>query len=301
MELRHLRYFVAVAEEQHFGRAARKLHISQPPLSQQIRRLESEVGSALFLRTQRGVTLTPAGEALLPEARSTLEQGDRALAAARRGAQDPTVHLELGFVSSASYLLGRILPALRRIAPELSISVREGSTSQQVEMLRSGVLTVGLLRAPVIGTGVATQRIHAERLLVALPAEHPLAGVPRLALTDLAEEPFVLFDRHLGHALFDQITGACRDAGFVPEIVQTSSSLVTVAHVVAGGIGVSIVPESAAHATDGVVFRCADGLDARVDLDVAWRASDRDEPAPAIVTFVLDAARNALVLPAAKR
>lgn len=288
MELRHLRYFIAVAEELHFGRAARRLHISQPPLSQQIRRLEAEVGSPLFHRSRLGVELAPAGEALLPEAHRTVEQADRALAAARHGAQD-AAHVELGFVSSAGYLLGRLLPALRRAAPDLSLSVREGSTSQQVEMLRTGVLTVGLLRPPVIGSGIATRTAVAEELLVVLPDDHPLASAPELALADLADEPFVLFDRHLGHALFDQITGACRAAGFIPEIVQSSSSLVTVIQVVAGGVGVSIVPASVARQADGISFRRADGLDARVDLDVAWRSDDE----PVIVATVLEAAREA--------
>jgi DNA-binding transcriptional LysR family regulator len=289
MELRHLRYFVAVAEELHFGRAARRLLISQPPLSQQIRRLEAEVGAPLFHRSRRGVELTGAGEALLPEARRTIEQSERALETARQGAQEPAPHIELGFVSSASFLLADLLPRLRRDAPSLSIGLREGSTSQQVEMLRTGVLSLGILRAPVVGTGIATRTIVAEPLLVALPGDHPLADRPSLALRDLAEQPFVLFDRHLGHALFDQITGACRAAGFIPDVVQSTSSLVTVAHLVGAGVGVSIVPASVAHPAPGVRFRTAVDLDARVDLDLAWRA-EADEREPDAVRLVAAAA-----------
>jgi DNA-binding transcriptional LysR family regulator len=291
MELRHLRYFVSVAEELHFGRAARRLHMSQPPLSQQIRQLEAEVGADLLLRSRHGVTLTPAGEALLPEARATLEHADRALAAARRSGDVATTHVELGFVSSASYLLPRLLPELRRLVPDLSLSVHEGSTTEQVEMLRSGTLSVGLLRPPVIGTGIAALTVAEESLVVALPVGHPLAERAALELRDLVGEPFVLFARAHGHALFDQISSACRDAGFVPDIAQVSKSMGTIVDLVAGGLGVSLVPASVARPMAGVIFREPSDLRVKVALDVAWH---EEAPHPQLVDAVVQAARHAV-------
>lgn len=291
MELRHLRYFVAVAEEGHFGRAARRLSISQPPLSQQIRKLEDEVGAPLLSRSPHGVTLTAAGSALLPEARLAIAQADRALAAARRGARDRGGHLDLGFVSSASYLLPRLLPALRAIAPELSLTVHEGSTSQQVELLRSGALTAGLLRPPVVGTGLVTRTVAREPLIVALPLGHPLAARAKLDLAELIDEPFVLFERDLGHALYDQITSACRAAGFIPDVAHMSNAMTTIVHLVAGGLGVSIMPASVAQAADGVVFKAAKGLGVNVALDLTWREETAEHP---VIAAVLEATRRTL-------
>ncbi|MDW5595064.1 LysR substrate-binding domain-containing protein [Conexibacter stalactiti] len=291
MELRHLRYFVSVAEEGHFGRAARRLHMSQPPLSQQIRRLEEEVGAPLLSRSPNGVALTPAGRALLPEARLALAQADRALAAARRGARHDGDHFELGFVSSASYLLPRLLPAVRALSPGLSLAVREGSTTQQVELLRSGALAAALLRSPIVGSGLVTRTVTREPLIVALPATHTLAEHRELTLIDLADEPFVLFERDLGHALFDQITSACRTAGYVPDVVHTSSAMATIVHLVASGIGVSIVPASVAQTAAGVVFRSAGDLRAHVALDLTWREDSSDDAA---IATVLQAARQSL-------
>lgn len=267
MELRHIRYFVAVAEELHFRRAAERLNVSQPPLSQQIRQLEEELGVALFHRNRRGVSLTPAGRRFLPRARRILSDVDIALLLTKR---DSAQTFTVGFVSSATSLMAPILRNFRGAHPDIDLRLVEGSTSQQGDMLRSGEIDVGFLRPPVPGRGVNTEILVQERLALILADDHPLAGRPHLKLADMARERFVLFPRPLGPGLFDSIIVACRKAGFSPEIDQIGDSMLTILGLVAAGQGVSLVPSSLKREASGVVFHQPSDLEETTALAAAY-------------------------------
>ncbi len=257
MELRHLRYFLAVADELHFGRAATRLHISQPPLSQQIQQLEREMGVELFVRTHRRVRLTEAGRAFQPEARALLLRLDDATAGARRVARGETGALAVGFIASATYgLLPRLYRRFRERYPDVSLVLSELSTAEQVAALRAGQLHVGLARAPVGDEGLVAEPLAEEPLLAALPRGHPLAARPAIRLRELAGEPFVLFPRQPRPGWIDVVQGACLGAGFRPSVVQEALELSTAVTLVAAGIGVTLVPAPAgALRLEGVAYR----------------------------------------------
>lgn len=257
MELRHLRYFLAVADELHFGRAAARLHLAQPPLSQQIRKLERELGFDLFARTSRRVHLTDAGRAFRDEARAILSRVDEATASARRVAEGEAGALAVGFVASATYaLLPRLYRRFRERHPDVALTISELSTAEQVEALRAGRIQVGLARAPVGDDALVIEPLAEEPLVVALPKRHPLASSRAVALRALASEPFVLFPRHPRPGWIDLVQGACAAAGFRPAVAQEVLELSTTVTLVAAGIGVTLVPASAqALRLAGVVYR----------------------------------------------
>lgn len=286
MELRHIRYFVAVAEELHFRRAAERLNVSQPPLSQQIRGLEEELGVALFHRNRRAVSLTPAGRRFLPRARRILSEIDAAILLTRHGSAQA---FAIGFVSSATSLMAPVLRRLRAAHPGIELHLVEGSTSQQADMLRTGEIDVGFLRPPVPGRDINTEILMREPLALILANDHPLAGRPALKLADMARERFVLFPRALGPGLFDSIIVACRKAGFSPEIDQMGESMLTILGLVAAGQGVSLVPASLAREASGVVFHQPGDLDEMTALAAAY--SIERLGSPFIRTFI-DAARE---------
>ena len=244
VELRHLRYFAAVAEELHFGRAARRLGIAQPPLSQQIQRLEETLGCALFTRRPR-VALTPAGEALLAVARRALAQVAQGLDATRRAGRGEAGTLTVGF--AASTMLG-VLPAVvgayRERFPAVELRLRELSTGAQTEALRDGTIDVGFLREPWPHEALVREPLLREPLVAVLPPGHPLAARRRLPLSALAEEPFVHFPREVAPTLHDQLMALCRAAGFAPRVVQVAQEWLTIVGLVESGLGVSLAPAS---------------------------------------------------------
>jgi DNA-binding transcriptional LysR family regulator len=250
VELRHLRYFVAVAEELHFGRAAARLHIAQPPLSRQIRDLEQEVGAELFVRGTRGVELTAAGRAFLGEVRQVLAQAERALRAAQRASRGETGRLRVGFVEAATYsgTLARVLGVFRQDVPDVSLGLFELDSLEQAEALREGRIDVGIVHSPPPDAHrwLRVERVFEDRLVAALPRAHPLAARPHLALGDFAAEPFVFFPRFTGPTLYDHLIAACRSAGFSPRVVQEAAGWSTLAALVAAGVGVSFAPRSVA-------------------------------------------------------
>lgn len=280
VDLRRLRYFVAVAEEQHFGRAAERLHMAQPPLSQAIRRLEADLGVQLFSRTTRRVELTEAGRAYLSDTREILAGVDRAADHARRVAAGTTGHVSIGCVGSATYSL---LPALsRRLAetlPGIEFGFRgEMLAPEQVEALRGGAIDVGLLRPPVGDLGLTTRTLRRDRLLVAVPAEHPLAERRRIATRDLAGVPLIVHAARPASTMHDLVLAHLRSAGVEPRIRHQVGETSTLITLVAGGLGVAIVPEPvSALALPGVEYRPLVRPVGHVDLLVAVRA-DRDEP-----------------------
>jgi len=259
MELRHLRYFVAVAEELNFTRAAARLGIGQPPLSQQIRDLETELGTQLFHRVPHGAELTEAGREFLEEARGTLASAERAKDVARRAHRGEIGRLALGFTGSAAFnpVVSTTIRNFRRAWPQVLLSLEEMNTFRLLERLARGDLDAAFIRPGLQDPdGVRLRRLPPEPTLIALPASHPLAARSELPLTALANEPFVLFPRGAGLSLYDQIVDSCREAGFEPVIGQSAPQISSVVNLVAADLGVSIVPRSIAQiALDGVVYR----------------------------------------------
>ncbi|WP_432687755.1 LysR family transcriptional regulator [Pseudomonas aeruginosa] len=242
-DLRQFRQFVAVAEELSFRRAAERLHMAQPPLTTAIRRLEEEVGASLLERDNRIHRLTPAGRAFLDEARRTLAQAERTLAAARSAASGRRT-LRLAFVDSTiNILLPRILQAFRQQHGALDFQLQEDTTAGQLEALREDRIDAGLIVLPVdCQPGLYTHLLVDGDMRVALPEGHRLERHARLRLEQLAGEPWLLFPRHYGPGMHDLIVAACAAAGFVPEVVQEARQMQTIAGLVAGGIGVALVP-----------------------------------------------------------
>ncbi|MBP8140167.1 MAG: LysR family transcriptional regulator [Burkholderiales bacterium] len=277
MELRHLRYFVAVGDALNFGRAALALHIAQPPLSRAIRALEAELGATLFDRGTRGVRLTGAGAALLPEARRLLRDAEAFREGARQYAAGAAGMLSIGFVSTAAYnVLPRIVPAFRARRPGVRLALREATSDVQPAALASGELDVGFLIAGARDPALAYAPLHREPLIAALPARRRWPA--RVSLRSLAREPFILFPREVAPELHDAIVALCRKAGFAPRIGQEAIQMQTIVSLVAGGMGVSLVPASLEHMRrDGVVYRPLAERVPRVEIGLAWRAAD-DSP-----------------------
>jgi DNA-binding transcriptional LysR family regulator len=283
MELRQLRYFVAVAEELHFHRAAERLHMSQPPLSQQIRKLEEDVGVQLLDRNRRGVRLTPAGETFLGEARAILESVDHAALISRRVARGEVGRLSVGFVGSAMFgPLPDVLREFRERYPDVELELRELPSAPQVAALAAGRIDVGFLRPPIDAADLEAQRFLRERILVALPSGHALAEKPRLHVEELRDESFILLARREAPGLHDAMVHGMSRVGGRPEVVQEVSEMQTVVGLVAAGMGISLVPASArALALQRVVYLEVDGIPP-VELDMVWR---RGERSPVLATF----------------
>ena len=246
IELRHLRYFIAVAEELHFGHAAARLNISQPPLSQQIQILEQQIGARLFARTNRSVSLTEAGRQFLADSRQILSQGGDAAARAARLHHGETGELRIGFTSSAPFIkaVSDTLSTFRRRYPDVHIQTRETNTREQIVPLNEGALDLGLMRNTQLPDTLVWERVLREPLLAMVPRDHPLASKPRVSLRELAREPFVFFDPHVGTGLYDDILGLMRRYDLTPAITQEVGEAMTIIGLVAAGLGVSILPAS---------------------------------------------------------
>lgn len=257
IEFRHLRYFVVVAEELHFGRAAERLHMAQPPLSQQIRQLEEQLGFQLFYRTKRTVRLTEAGQVFLDHSLQLLQNLDRAVESGRQASRGEVGKLSIGFVSSATYsILPPILHEFRDRLPQVNLTLRELTTDEQVRWLWENRIDVGFIRPPIEEARLTTQLILQEPLVVALPETHALAALPMVPLRSLVGEPFILFPRRLAPGLYDQIISLCQSANFSPKVVQEAIQMQTIVGLVAAEMGVAIVPVSIEHlGRTGVVYR----------------------------------------------
>jgi DNA-binding transcriptional LysR family regulator len=244
-ELRHLRYFVSLAEDLHFGRAAARLGIAQPSLSQQIRALETAVGVTLLARTSRAVQLTDGGRAFLEGARRTLGEAERSAREANAAARGHRGALRIGYTDSAALsILPQLLSAFRAAHADVELILGEASTEAQVRSLLADQADVVLVRAPVLHRDLRVDIVHSEEFVVAVPAGHPLAGRRRVALARVASEPMVLFPRRLAPEFHDSIIGMCQRAGFSPRVVHEAGEYQTITSLVAAGLGVSIVPRS---------------------------------------------------------
>jgi DNA-binding transcriptional LysR family regulator len=275
MELRHLRYFRAVAEELHFGKAAARLHMAQPPLSQQIRQLERELGVELLIRSTRKVELTPAGRAYLKRAIAVLDAVDDAGHQARRVAQGVEGHLAISCVGSATYsLLPTLARALRDELPHVEISVRgEMLAPAQVDALLTGDIDIALLRPSIEHHGIRCEHLRRDRLIAALPAGHPLARRESLHIGDLRAEDFIAHAGQGRSVMGGLLSAVCANAGFAPRIRHEVSETSTLVTLVAAGLGVAVVPAPTADLDiAGVAYRDLEPSTLGVDLVAAYLA-----------------------------
>lgn len=273
MELRQLRYFLAVAEELHFGKAAERVFIAQSPLSRQIKQLEDELGVQLFRRTKRSVELTDAGRALIPEAEAILLATRRAKEAAVGAKQGRIGRLTIGFTQSAVYTpLARILKQYIGVAPRVELHFREHVlTPEQVLSLTTAKLDLGVLRPPVVDPQIELLPLMQETLVAAVPEGSALARRPALSLKDLANEPFVTFSKSIDSSLSAAVLRVCHTTGFQPRITQEAREVATIVMLVASGLGVALVPASAeAVGQEGVVFRPIQQETPLLTLALAW-------------------------------
>jgi len=297
MELRHLRYFVAVAEEGHVTRAAERLGIQQPPLSQQIQALERELDTQLFHRKPRGVELTPAGRAFFDEAKAILARVGDAVTAAQRAARGEVGRIGLGFTSSASFhpFVPRAIRLFRQGHPRVAVTLEESGTVELVAALRSQALDVAFVRSPVgESADLVVRPLLEEAMVAALPRGHRLGATAEpLPLAALAEENFVLYRRPVGPGLHDAIIAACARAGFSPEIGQEAPRMLSTLSLVAAGLGVTLVPRSMSRLEiDGVTYRALDpSARLTAPLNLTYRRDARD---PALRRFVALVERGAV-------
>lgn len=285
MELRHLRYFAAVAETCHFGRAAERLHLAQPALSQAIRQLESELGTPLLVRTTRQVRLTPAGEFLQKEAQRVLGTVEDSVRGVQRIAEGKRGVVRLALTGTAAFSqLPRIARTVKRELPEVALEIHADLlTPAQCDGLREGSIDLGVLRPPLTGDGLETLAIEVEPLVLAVPADHRLAVEPVVSMTDLRAEGFVLYSNRES-AVNEAVLRSCERAGFAPRREHEAPGTAVLLALVAAGLGIALVPGSVrAVPLVGVVFR--EVTDAgSTELALAWR---REDPSP-VVRSVID-------------
>ncbi|HYQ17384.1 MAG TPA: LysR substrate-binding domain-containing protein [Polyangiaceae bacterium] len=274
MEHKLLKSFVAVAEELHFGRAARRLHLSQPPLSLQIQKLEAELGTALFVRSNRHVALTEAGHVLLGRARHLLAESDRAAQEVSRVGRGELGAVTLGYTATASHrLLPELVPRFRKLHPGLRLELLELRSAEQPEAIAAGRIELGLVCAPVPAPGLTETPLLRERLLVALPKAHPLAKKSRLHPRDLDGADYVGVRPDIEPAWAEASLRALKLAGAVPRLVQETDTKIALLGLVAAGLGLSVVSESlAVLERRGVVFRSLPGLKLELTLSALTRA-----------------------------
>jgi DNA-binding transcriptional LysR family regulator len=291
MELRDLRCFVTVAEELSFSRAAQRLHITQPPLSVRVKHLEEELGVTLLERSTRNVRLTEAGQLLLEEARQLFRQLEENTRMVRRVGRGEVGRLTLGFVASAANgPLPPLLRAFRERFLDVELSLYEMNPRQSVDALQDKRIDAAFFYLPFGDVPpfedptLGYRPVSCEPLFVALPDGHPLAGQRQIELQSLADEPFILVPRYQRAGLHDTVVELCRQAGFVPKVVQETYLVQTSVGLVASGIGITLVPASLRNLqTTGVVYRSVQGSTPTVQLGVVWR---RDDPGVILNSFL---------------
>jgi DNA-binding transcriptional LysR family regulator len=279
MELRQIRYFLAVAEELHFTRAADKLHVAQPALSQQIRQLEEEIGAKLLERSNRRVVLTPAGEIFRTRSLVALDQISRAGAEAGQVGRGEAGTVSIGFVSSAVWgVLPALLRRLRQSAPLASIELRELEPSEQLRDIRQQHLDVGMLHASLNDPELSSIVIARDQLIAALPEKHEAGSQECVDLKTLSGETFIVPKSHASVGFRELVLAACAAAGFSPARMQSTRLLQTAVALVAGGVGVALVPESFRENLQirGVVYRSLNEKTPVAELVAVWRTDNQD-------------------------
>lgn len=295
MELRHVRYFIAVAEYLNFSKAAQQLHIAQPPLSRQIRQLEEDLGVTLFLRDKRSVTLTKAGQVFLDEARKLVVQAGHAMEAARHAQQGESGVVRIGIASGLGGLVSRVVFDHRKRLPTIEIECRDVFSTFQNEALRKGEIDVGFLRPPLDQVHLGCELLFEEEFVVVLPKTHRLAKRRTLRLKEIADEPLIIFDRNFSTGLYDKILGLYSKHGMTPHLTVTHAE----AHEEAGAIMVAS-GKAIFMGAGAIVNRTVSGLDlvsirldepeAKIEVYMAWRKSERSA---AVLSFI-DSARRVL-------
>jgi DNA-binding transcriptional LysR family regulator len=288
MELRRLKYMAVLAEELHFGRAAERLGIAQPALTQQIQALERELGVQLFQRTKRSVRLTVAGRVTLDEAIRTLQQADRTALVAQQAGRGQLGHIEIGFVGSAVFsgVLSKAISGFRQANPMVELRLSELGILQQLDDVGSARLDLGIVRTPIkslpIDVGISV--LYREPIILALPERHPLAKRKKITLKALNDEPFVGLQIHDGVGFNAQVAEMCANGGLSPKVRQRAGLFVALAGMVAGGLGIAFVPDSLRrlHIAD-VVYRPLDDIAEQSNLAVVFRKSERST---AVVAFL---------------
>jgi len=273
MELRHLRYFVTVAEEMNFTRAAARLSIAQPPLSVQIRRLEAEIGAQLFLRSGRQIALTDSGRVFLEHARHTLLVAERSVDLARRAARGEVGHLSIGYNTVAEFkVFPSIIPDFRRLYPGVHLSFHEFETAQQVSLLRDGAVDVGFVWLPFSGDEFEIRKLTRATFVVALPAAHRLASRPTVSLAELSDDPFLVFSRVLDPQTYREIEDLFQETEATMTVALELESLLSLLNFVAIGSGYALVPDyMQAVRREGVTYKTLKGRNVIKTLAVAKR------------------------------
>jgi DNA-binding transcriptional LysR family regulator len=285
-DLNQLRCFVTVAEELHFGRAAARLNMTQPPLSRQIQVLEHIIDAPLLERTSRSVRLTPAGRSFLPEARRILKLAESASQVARRIALGKTGSLKIGFTAAAAYgFLPELVAACRAKLPEVDFSLKEMVSGDQFEALSSGQIDAGLLRPPIARPEIASRRVVAEPLLAAIPKKHPLANAESITIKDFDNQPFVMYSPYESRYFHDVLVAMFTRADILPRYVQHLSQIHSILAMVRAGLGLAIVPAAAASLKIADVRLRPLKLRTRVpvELFMVWRRNDENPLLSALV------------------
>jgi DNA-binding transcriptional LysR family regulator len=299
MDLRHLRYFVAVAEELHFTRAAERLGMKQPPLSQQIRQLERELGTSLLRRLTRGVELTDSGALLLEEARRILDHVERTKAAVQSCARGETGRMRVGFASATYFqsMVTGIVRAYRERFPGVLLTPEQSLMPRLLAALHSGEIDIAFVRSAFSDDDrLGIELLVEEPMLAVLPASHTLAGERSVALAALSSDTFIIFPREYGPVLYDAIVASCQRAGFTPQLDQEAPQIPSIVPMVAAGFGVSLVPQSIRQIhTEGVVYLPIEGEAPGAPISLAYRRGDRSM---AVRNFVALAKRHAHAAPA---
>ena len=303
IELRHLRYFLAVAEGLHFGRAAEQVGIAQPALSQQIKRLEAEVGATLFVRTTRNVRLSVAGEALRPHALRALEEVRAGSLAAVRASRGEVGHLTVAFIETAAAAL--VPSAVRRFRaerPDVGLTLSELAVGAQLEGLRSGSIDVGIVRPPAHSQDLVVESVAEESLLAAVPLAHPLASRQRISAAALTGEPLVALSREVVPGLYDQVVALLAEHGSAARLTQAATSIQAVLGLVAAGLGIALLPTSVRSLSrDGVAFVALAPSPRSIVCTVHRRGDDSPLVAAFLAAARQSAARGSGLSPASKR
>jgi DNA-binding transcriptional LysR family regulator len=299
MELRHLRYLIAVAEELHFGRAARRLGIAQPPLSQQIRRLEDELQTPLLRRTKRQVQLTEAGRVFLDEARATLAQAERAVRLAQRANRGEIGQLSVGFVPWADFTsIPRMIRTFGERHPDVDVELHSLTSLEQLNALRHGDIHVGIMRPPVAGDDLLTEPLFSEPLVVAFPRGHRFTAYDRIPWRELTSEAFIAFSRERTTGFDALIVQACREAAITLRVRHEADHPQTILALVEAGIGVSLVPASFARIKrPGIGHRGLRPVGPALETIIGWRRDNESRLLRAFLEVVHEIARAGPVRP----
>jgi DNA-binding transcriptional LysR family regulator len=293
MNPRQVKSFIAVAEELHFGRAAKIVHLSQPALSLQISGLEQELGVQLFIRSRRKTELTPAGMVFLSEAREVLARTEQATLRVRRAALGQVGTLRIGFISTAAaVIMPPLVKRFREAYPHVEVELRNVLTTDQLLQLQERKLDVGFLRVPLpTPPQIKTRVVHREPFVLLLPANHPLAQKPNVKLTDCQGVDFVMYTRKMAPGFHDQIMNICHRNGLTPHVTQEAAEMYTLISLVAAGMGIAIAPASIAlHHAENVVVRELPGETVQSEIAIAWNKEQSSATAQLFLDMVFEKA-----------